>query len=559
MKNLKIKTKLTAAFATIIAILILSMGVAIISMQNLSSKVNYYSSSAIPVVNSMWTGRRAMVATERALYKAMSDENLEETKANIEDAQAQLDALKEVVSVIQDKYEGDPQDIEQYNMLMNSTTEVKEKIYKLLEENHNEEALKLIREEYTPTFVEAAKILTTMATNVQERIDQYSVNAKRSAMITMILLIALVVAGTVAAIAVCRMIIKSIRVPIEEIQSAAKELAQGNLEARINYEGQDELGELAGDLKMLVSTFVAIIQDLGYGLKEIGNGDFTVASKVQDLYIGDYKTLETSMYALMSNLSKTLRNINEASNNVAGNAEQISQGAQSITEGATDQASSIEELQATVTEILVEVDRNAKNSQDADELAKEVGQNIGESNQQMKRMVKAMDVITESSKQIENIINTIDDIADQTNLLALNASIEAARAGLAGSGFAVVATEVGNLAAQSAAAAKNSNELIANAISAVEDGKHIVDETAVKLEASAEKTNELVGNIGGISQASARQAHALDQIAKAVEQIASVVEENSAMAEESSASSEELAEQSQVLKSLVGKFKTLEE
>lgn len=153
-----------------------------------------------------------------------------------------------------------------------------------------------------------------------------------------------------------------------------------------------------------------------------------------------------------------------------------------------------------------------------------------------------------------SIINTINDIATQTNLLALNASIEAARAGEEGRGFAVVATQVGNLAAQSAEAAKNSNDLIGQAMKAAEEGKRIVDETAAKLLASVGKTNELVKSIGEISEASETQAEALNQISEATNQIAAVVEENTAMAEESSASSEELANQAQKLKELVEVF-----
>ena len=94
--------------------------------------------------------------------------------------------------------------------------------------------------------------------------------------------------------------------------------------------------------------------------------------------------------------------------------------------------------------------------------------------------------------QISSIINTINDIAEQTNLLALNASIEAARAGKAGKGFAVVATQVGTLATQSAEAAKNSNDLIVQALNAVEDGKQVVGDTAAKLLASVDKTNQIL-------------------------------------------------------------------
>lgn len=123
-----------------------------------------------------------------------------------------------------------------------------------------------------------------------------------------------------------------------------------------------------------------------------------------------------------------------------------------------------------------------------------------------------------------------------------------------GKGFAVVATEVGNLAKQSSEAAKNSTELIARAIKAVEDGKLIADTTAEKLAQSASRTQELVAHIGQISGASVDQAEQLNQVTMAVEQIAAVVEENTAMAEESSASSEEMAGQAQLLKELIDRF-----
>lgn len=157
---------------------------------------------------------------------------------------------------------------------------------------------------------------------------------------------------------------------------------------------------------------------------------------------------------------------------------------------------------------------NAHNANTANEMAKKVGEEIVESNTQMQEIVKAMDTISENSKQVSSIINTINEIASSTNLLALNASIEAARAGEEGRGFAVVATQVGNLAAQSAEAAKNSGELIVQAINAIEEGKQMVDIAADKLMASVERTNELVANIGEISEASEQQSEALKQIQK---------------------------------------------
>ncbi|MDD2971036.1 MAG: methyl-accepting chemotaxis protein [Lachnospiraceae bacterium] len=372
---------------------------------------------------------------------------------------------------------------------------------------------------------------------------------------SIILLGVVAVASILFSIYIAKILSKSLTDPISELEEAADKLKTGDLDIDITYDSTDELGVLANSFRETCVFLNQIINDINHIMKTLSEGDFTVSSQCRESYMGAFAPLLVSLRNMRDKMVDALEQINDSSDQVAGSADQISQAAQALTEGATDQASSIEELQATVSNVSEEVDANAKNSGQANEMAIGVGKEITESNEQMQELVKAMNLINETSKEISNIINTINDIASQTNLLALNASIEAARAGEMGKGFAVVATEVGNLAAQSADAAKNSTELIANSLRAVENGKELADTTAVKLGDSAEKTQELVGNISEISEASIRQASELDQIAQAVEQIASVVQENTAMSEENSASSEELASQAQVLKGLVGTFK----
>lgn len=344
--------------------------------------------------------------------------------------------------------------------------------------------------------------------------------------------------------------------PINDVVAVADKLAMGDFSVSIEAVYHDEIGNLADTFSQMAARLRLIIKDITRGLTEMASGNFNIAPEAEN--VGDFKAIETALTTVITDLSNTLREINETAETVAENSGQISDGAQALTEGATDQASSIEELQSIITNVSEQVQKNAEYANDANEKAKVVGTEITSSNDQMQKVVAAMETISESSQQISGIISTINDIASQTNLLALNASIEAARAGEAGKGFAVVATQVGTLAAQSAEAAKNSGELILEAMRAVDEGKSIVDETARTLLASVSKTDALVENIGEISAASDKQAQALDQISEAASQIAAVIQENTAMAEESSASSEELAAQAEKLKDLVGVFKLLE-
>lgn len=352
-----------------------------------------------------------------------------------------------------------------------------------------------------------------------------------------------------------RLVIKYLK-PIDGVVAVAERLYEGDFSASVEVTYHDEIGELAITFAKMAGRLREIIADYSRGLGELAVGNFNIAPQAEN--VGDFKEMETALKTVITDLSNTLAEINVVSDMVSDNAGQLSDGAQSITDGAADQASSVEELQSTIDTVSEQVHQNAENANTANEMAKQVGEYILMSNEQMQEVVRAMDAISETSRQIGGIISTIDEIASQTNLLALNASIEAARAGEEGRGFAVVATQVGNLASQSADAAKSSNDLIAEAIQAVEKGKRLVDETAKKLLESVEKTNALVENIGSISQASGQQAEALEQIAGAADQIAAVIEENTAMAQESSAGSEELAAQAIKLKELISVFQLIE-
>ena len=173
----------------------------------------------------------------------------------------------------------------------------------------------------------------------------------------------------------------------------------------------------------------------------------------------------------------------------------------------------------------------------------------------MNELIHAMDNITETSKEIENIIAAIEDIASQTNLLSLNASIEAARAGEAGRGFAVVADQIGKLANDSAQSAISTKELIVKSLEEIEKGNKIVHETMETIGNILESMETFADSANGAAEASRSQADMLEQIEQGIEQISTVVQSNSASAQETSATSEELFAQSESLKGLVSKFK----
>ena len=230
-----------------------------------------------------------------------------------------------------------------------------------------------------------------------------------------------------------------------------------------------------------------------------------------------------------------------------------------MAEGATDQASAIEELQATIESVTEAVRMTTQDVEESYKLAMEVGGTAQESNVQMDKMKEAMENINETSMQIANIIGDIESVADQTNLLSLNASIEAARAGEAGKGFAVVANEIRQLAEDSAKSAANTRELVTTTIEAVERGTKIVQTTAHKLLEVVQGVTDIQSGAQRISDNSVQQLEAMDQLVLGINQISEVVQNNSATAQETSATSEELSAQAASLNDLTGHFVTKDE
>lgn len=346
---------------------------------------------------------------------------------------------------------------------------------------------------------------------------------------------------------------KAVAGPIVTSVDRLKLLAEGDLHSNVPVPTEnDETAILMNCLAETIHDLNTVISDISSHLAELSEGNFMLA--IDENYKGDFSQISDSFRGIIDSLSVVMRDIDSNAESVRKGATDLAGAAQVLAEGATDQASAIEELTATITDISEKIHINAENAEKVRGIVEGMNGQVIESNEQMKLSTEAMSRIREASNKIAEIISSIEEIASQTNLLALNASIEAARAGEAGKGFAVVATQVGILSEQSTEAAKNTKDLIQNAILAVEDGTKLANSTAESLLLVVDNAKVVSESISQIAAASDNQAEAAAQITEGINQIASVVQSNSATSEESAAASEELSSQADMLKELVGRF-----
>ncbi|MCL2223403.1 MAG: methyl-accepting chemotaxis protein [Defluviitaleaceae bacterium] len=348
-------------------------------------------------------------------------------------------------------------------------------------------------------------------------------------------------------------IAEAVNNPIVEIRDIMGKLGRGEFGTKV-------VGNYAGDFLQIKNAVNSMIDDLtGYmdevavTLEAVAGGDLT--KTITREYLGGFSRLKDSLNNITNTLHKTMEEINSASEQVLMGAKQISTSAQDLANGAQSQASSVEELNASIDLITTQTKDNADSANNANTLSDKSTANATEGNESMKEMLTAMEQIKDSSNNISKIIKSIQDIAFQTNLLALNAAVEAARAGEHGKGFAVVAEEVRNLAARSQSAATETTGLIQESITRVESGSEIAASTSESLDTIVKGAGEISAIINSISNASSEQAEAISQVSIGLNQISQVVQNNSAVSQETAAASEELNSQAELLQQLVSYFK----
>lgn len=552
----KVGDKLKYAFGTVIVTFMFAMLMAFIAiiLMNADTK-KFYEEAYMSSVAQMEIRKDVQLVSKNILW-ALTVDNTGAAQSHLSAADQAAQKVESNVEELRQSY-ADRTAVDDLQQAVSEMEDIRAQLMELARQREKAKALVIFNGDYNNALVSVQNKLVIIGDNAtQEATTQYRA-ARTTGIGSIILTVVLGVVSLNFSIGIRKTITKNMLRPIKQIQKASADLKAGNLDVDITYESPDELGQLANDFKDACATLHAMVEDTGVLLDQMANGDFTISEDNKSKYVGSFVEQFESMHQLGSQMSETLEQINVASEQVAQGSGQLSCGAQALAEGATDQAGAVEELTATVENITEVANNNAAAAEKSYETVREAAEHAGQSREDLKRLTEAMQRIDATSKEIQNIIGSIEDIAEQTNLLSLNASIEAARAGEAGRGFAVVAEQIGKLAGDSARAAVNTRDLLGKSLQEVENGNVITEKTVEALNQILETMNRFADAAKGSSESSREQADMLRQVEQGIEQISSVVQSNSASAEETSATSQQLSAQSDELKTLVGKFKLM--
>ncbi|WP_313167163.1 methyl-accepting chemotaxis protein [Massilia oculi] len=510
LKNLRIGSRLTLAFATILVLSLAGTAFALYTTRSSAEATHQMMQKPLAKERlvSDWYVMTYSAIARTSLIARSTDSTLSTVFAKpIKDSVTDTTAILKKVEVLLDSPE-EKQTLQEILGLRKKYQEAKEVVMNARTAGDAAGAEQAYETVFSPAATAYGARVLSLLQIQRKSIDQIALDIEaaneRSTRLVILLTVLATALGSVAAV----MITRSITRPLDSAVDVARTVAAGNLGNTFATYPKDEVGDLMRALETMNGALARVVAEVQQGTNAISTASGEIAAGNHDL---------------------------------SNRTEQ--------------QASSLEETAASMEELTATVRQNADNAVQANGLAQAASEVAARGGAIVGQVVDTMGSIDASARKIVDIIGVIDGIAFQTNILALNAAVEAARAGEQGRGFAVVASEVRNLAQRSASAAKEIKGLIGDSMTQVNAGTALVQQAGTTMNDVVTSVARVTDMMSEITSATQEQRTGIHQVNEAITQMDQVTQQNAALVEQAAAAAASMQEQAARLAEVAAGFR----
>ncbi|HEV7915719.1 MAG TPA: methyl-accepting chemotaxis protein [Albitalea sp.] len=510
IRKLRISHRLWAFAAVLVALVALVASAGMFSLRELTQRFeSVYHHDTVPLgqyglaLNTLYRGRMRMTLGMEAQYIKTADEHFAKMVELEAEALRILDAAFTEV--------GDPTSrtqVDAFRRNWSAYLTAREGAIKSYKDGDRAQAVSDVRVNALPPFDAAA---TAVATLLQQRVESVraateaaSATSTHQARMAMLMLSGALLAALVLSMTIIRSIVR----PLAQAVTAARTIAGGDLQFRIDAGDCDEVGHLL-----------------------------------------------VAMAEMQSGLGRLVRDVRDGAQAINGATSEIASGNVHLSDRTESQADQLQHTASSLGEMTGVVRGHAHSARQAEDLVRSACAVAADGGTLVEQVVSAMKDILTNSRKMSEIVSVIDGIAFQTNILALNAAVEAARAGGHGRGFAVVAGEVRNLAQGSAVAAKEIRALIAQNVDRVDVGNDLVNSAGRTMTDIVQRVGRMQDLFTGLARASQEQSSGIAQVSESVNLLGDMTQQNAALVEQSAAAAASLQNQAGRLSRAVSVFR----